>query len=548
MKTPTLIFLLSRPGNRSPRSWARVGAGALLALTLASPSEAQNTPGDHRGGTLRLLSRAPAGSIDPHLNYTQQYWQIFTITHDGLVAFRKVPGQAGLEIVPDLAESVTQDGLKYRFTLRQGIRFSNGSPVTPQDVVASIQRIFTVGSPTANSFYGAIDGAAACLATPGPCTLPGVQAEGQTVTITLTRPDAEFLTTLALPHAAILPASAPQTDTGTTPLPGTGPYQIVTYDPNDRLVLTRNPHFREWSHDAQPDGYPDRIDYQFGLEDEAELTAIQNGQADWMFDSPPADRLRELSDGRAAIHINPTFALWFAPLNVHVAPFDDPRVRRALNLAIDRRAPAKLYGGAELASPTCQILPPGLLGYVPYCPYAPDLPQARALVAASGTAGQRVTVVTDDSPTARVIGTYLLDVLGDLGFVARLRTLSGAVQFNYIQNSANEVQISLTTWYADYPSPTNFLSGVFGCAAFRPNSSASPNISGFCDPALDAALAVAVAADDADGIAAVDRAMTDAAPAIPLFNPRSIDVVSRRVGHFVFHEEFRWLIGQAWVN
>ncbi len=518
----------------------------LLALLSFSPAHAQ----DHRGGTLRLLARASAGSIDPHINYTQQYWQLFSSTHDGLMAFRKVPGAPGLEIIPDLASAahVAPDGLTYTFDLRPGIRFSDGTPVTPADVVASFRRIFAVGSPTADSFFGAIDGARDCIAHPGPCPLPGVTADGAIITIRLTRPDPEFLTKIALPHAAILPAGAPQTDAGTRPLPGTGPYRIDGYDPNDRLTLTRNPYFREWSHDAQPDGYVDGITYEFGLEDQAALTAIQNGQADWMFDAPPADRLRQLDDGRVATHLNPAYAIWFLPMNVHVPPFDDVRVRQALNLAIDRRAPIQLYGGPALADPSCQIVPPGLPGYVAYCPYPHDLTRARALVAASGTAGQRVTIVTDDSPTQRAMGTYVLDVLADLGYVPALRTLSGAVQFTYIQNSANAVQLSLTTWYADYPAATNFLGGVFGCSAFRANSSASPNISGYCDPALDAALARAVADGDEPGIAAVDRAMTDAAPAVVLFTPRSVDVVAHRVGNFAFHEQIRWMIGQAWVE
>ena len=525
---------------------ALIRFGVLFLALVTTAAQAQ----DHRGGTLRLLARASAGSIDPHLNYTQQYWQLFSLTHDGLLAFRKVPGAAGLEIVPDLAASyrVSADGLAYTFDLRAGLQFSDGAPLTPADVIASFRRIFAVGSPTADSFYGTIDGAQDCIAHPGPCPLPGVTADGLIITIRLTRPDPEFLTKLALPHAAILPASAAQTDTGTRPLPGTGPYRIESYDPNDRLILTRNPHFHEWSHDAQPDGYVDRVEYEFGLEDQAALTAVQNGQADWMYDAPPADRMRQLGDGRAAVHLNPAAAIWFMPMNVHEPPFDDVRVRRALNLAIDRRAPVQLYGGPALAHPTCQIVPPGLPGYTEYCPYAPDLARARALVAASGTAGRRVTLVTDDSPVARAIGTYMLDVLSDLGYVPALRTLSGAVQFNYIQNSANHVQLSLTTWYADYPAASNFLGGVFGCGAFRAGSSASPNIAGYCDPALDAALARAVAAGDADGVAAVDHAMTDAAPAVVLFTPRSIDVVSHRLQHFTFHEQIRFMIGQAWVE
>jgi peptide/nickel transport system substrate-binding protein len=233
---------------------------------------------------------------------------------------------------------------------------------------------------------------------------------------------------------------------------------------------------------------------------------------------------------------------------VHLPPFDDARVRRAFNLAVDRRATVKLFGGRKLADPTCQVLPPGLAGWQPYCPYARDLAQARRLVRESGTAGQSVTLVTDDSPIARTIGTYLRDVLADLGFVAKLRTLSANIQFPFIQNTRNRVQASLTTWYADYPSAANFLQGLFGCAAFRPGSDSSPNIAGFCDHALDAQVAHAMASGDLGSLASVDRAITDAAPAVVLFSPRYIDVVSRRVGGYAYHEVFRWLIDRAWVQ
>ncbi len=502
---------------------------ALLML-LAFPAQAA----DHRGGTMRMLSRSAAGTIDPQVNYTQQYWQVFAHAYDGLVAFRKVPGSAGNAIVPDLATALpTQpDPLTVIFTLRPGLRFSDGRPVRGADVVASFARMAKVNTPTLDTFYGAIR---------------SVTAEGDVVTIRLSRPDPALLQKLALPHASILPADAPGADTGTTPLPGTGPYRIDTYDPNDRMRLVRNPYFQEWNPDAQPDGYPDEIEYEFGLEDEAEITAIQNNQADWTFDMPPADRLGELGARYAdQVHLNQAFALWFLPLNTRIPPFDDIRVRRAINMAVDRRALIKLFGGARLATPSCQLVPPGLAGHEPYCPYAHDPARARAIVAESGTAGQAVTIVTDDSPSNRAIGTYMLDVLRDLGFVPRLRTLSSNIQFTYIQNTNNRVQISLTSWYADYPSAASIIEGNVGCAAFRPGSDSSTNISGFCDPAIDAAL-VAAGTDPAR-IAAVDRAVTDAAPAVVLFNPRYIDVVSARVGNFQYHEQFRWLFGQSWVR
>ncbi len=530
---------------------------AVLLALFAVPALAQDRAAlmqAHRGGVIRLLAHSAAGTIDPQVNYTAQFWQVFSMVYDGLLAFRKAPGPRGNEIVADLADAVpnpTDGGLTWRFQLRPGIKFSTGALVRASDVAASFRRLFRISSPTADSFYGAIEGAQACLRAPASCTLEGVMADDATgaVTIRLSRPDPEFALKLALPHASVLPADTPDVDTGTVPLPGTGPYRITHYDPGDSLRLVRNPYFREWSVDAQPDGYPDAIDYDFGLEDEAEITAIQNGQADWTFDAPPADRLGELG-GRYAgqVHLNPAFAMWFLPLNTRLPPFDDVHVRQAFNLAVDRSAVVKLFGGGRLAAEACQVLPPGLPGYQRYCPYPLDLPRARRLVAESGTSGQTVTVVIDDSPVARAIGTYLLDVLHDLGFVGRLRSLSSNVQFTYIQNTGNRVQASLTTWYADYPSAANFLGGIFGCSAFRPASDASPNISGFCDPALDARLRAALAHGDQAELAAIDRAMTDQAPAVVLFNPLYIDMVSARVGNVGYHEQFRWLIDQSWVK
>ena len=515
----------------------------LLAVLVAGSAFA--------GGNLRLLAHEAAGTLDPQVNYTAQYWQLFCFLYDGLLAFRKVSGKAGLELVPDLAEAMPEveaDGTIYRFRLRKDIRFADGRVVTPADVVASFRRIFRVRSPTAATYYGAIEGAEACLADPANCALEGVRAEGDEIVIRLRRADPEFLTKLALPHASVLAADAPGEDAGAVPLAGTGPYRIERYDPGEGMRIVRNPYFRVWSEAAQPAGVPESMDYGFGLEDEAEISAIENGQADWTFDGPPADRLGELGARFAdMVHVDPADAIWYVALNTRLKPFDDVRVRRAFNLAVDREAAVTLFGGRKLAAASCQILPPGLAGYARYCPYPYDLARARGLIAEAGVAGQGVTLVTDDSPVQRALGTYLRDVLADLGFEARLQSLSGNVQFPYIQNTGNQVQASLTNWYADYPSASTFLLGAFGCAAFREGSDSSPNISGYCDKGIDARVSEAIVRGDVAELAAADRAMTDAAPAVVLFVPRYIDVVGRRVGGYAYHEEFHWLIDQALV-
>ncbi|MGI4955932.1 MAG: ABC transporter substrate-binding protein, partial [Janthinobacterium lividum] len=236
------------PGGRGSRKHL---VPVILACLLCPAAHAQ---APHRGGELRLLARSAAGTIDPQVNYTAQYWQVFALAYDGLVAFRKVAGDRGNELVPDLADALPApgDGLTYAFHLRPGLRFSTGALVRASDVAASLRRIFKIGSPTAETYYGAIAGAAACLRHPVGCVLDGVTADDDagTVTIRLDHPDPELLTRLALPHASVLPADVLQRDQGNAPLPGTGPYVIRSYDPGEGMEIVRNPYFREWSADA----------------------------------------------------------------------------------------------------------------------------------------------------------------------------------------------------------------------------------------------------------------------------------------------------------
>eukprot|EP01034_Spumella_vulgaris_P002044 gene2044-2661_t len=175
------------------------GATALaMAFAALTPAQAEYKP-EHRGGTLRMVARSAAGTLDPHINYTLQYWQIYQGLYDGLLAFKKAPGAEGFTKVPDIAEEIpqpTNDGKTYVFKIRKAIKFSDGRDLTVKDVVASFQRIFKVSSPTAGGFYSVLVGADKCLAEAKSCTLDGGvvgdEAAG-TVTINLVRPDAEFM-------------------------------------------------------------------------------------------------------------------------------------------------------------------------------------------------------------------------------------------------------------------------------------------------------------------------------------------------------------------
>ena len=248
-------------GNGEPRAEIPMDAEPVaMALVAGELWVAASAPQSaHRGGTLRFASEYPPDSIDPAAQFLGPSGQILSLTNDGLVAFDQVAGPQGAAIVPDLATSLpllSANGKAYTFTLRPGIRYSNGTLVEPADFQRAIERVLlfaTVG------YYSGIVGAASCT-TVASCRLllsKGIipNPATRTVTFNLTKPDPEFLYKLALSFADAVPANTPLKPIVTKPfIPATGPYKIASYKPGPHgsIVLVRNPRFVQWSQAAQP--------------------------------------------------------------------------------------------------------------------------------------------------------------------------------------------------------------------------------------------------------------------------------------------------------
>src|SRR5665213_25039 len=155
-------------------SMAVCSFGIIAVSSIAPAAASSGYQSQHAGGTLTLDATAAGGTLDPQVNYTLQYWQLYQATYDGLVSFQKVGGDPSFVVVPDLATAlpkVSNSGKTYTFTLRKGIKFSNGKSVTVADVLASFQRLFKVSNPNAGSWYNDIVGGPACVPTPATCTL-----------------------------------------------------------------------------------------------------------------------------------------------------------------------------------------------------------------------------------------------------------------------------------------------------------------------------------------------------------------------------------------
>ena len=543
--------------------------GPWVAIDGAGPSEP--------GGTLTAAtSYQTIDTVDPAAGTSNNVSppQFLGMTNDGLVTVDHVAGPDGTRLVPDLALSLptpTDAGRTYTFRLRPGIRYSTGATVQASDVTHSFERVFAIGSSGAD-WYESIVGAAACLRRPAGCDLSrGIVADNRagTVSFHLARPDPDFLYKLTLTYADVLTASTPDSQ-ARNPLPATGPYQISRYIPGDELLLTRNPRFREWSAAAQPAGYPDRVLLRLDLSGARGASSVAVGAADFMANLgqiPGSYAAYFLHQHRGQVRVNPLMETSFMFLNVRAPPFNDIRVRQALNLALDRGRIVSSYGGPVAAQPTCQVLPPGVPGYHGYCPYtrdpsadgrwrAPNLSRARALVAASGTKGMKVTVWNINGPPQAAVDETreAVAALDQLGYHASLRLLPNSTYFTYTNDSRNHAQVIDGGWSADYAAANDFI-GKLTCSYFIPRDGLdTTDASEFCDPAFDKQIARAASLQTSDPPAAdalwtrLDRDLTDLAIWLPTVIPNEVDLISRRVGDYQYNPVWGVLLDQLWVR
>jgi len=562
---PDGLHVTRRTTGSSPSALA-VADGSVWTAAVA-PEAA------HRGGTLRAdipLSLPLAVNWLHEDGYFGYSWMVARLAYEGLVAYRHVSGVAGATLVGGLATRPpppSPDGRTYVFTLRRSIRYSDGTPVRTGDFSASMERYLHVREDAFPPFFTGIVGARRCISEPARCDLShGIESDARagTITVHLTAPDPEFLHRLTLPFAYVVPPGTPaRVDAPSFTPPGTGPYRFASWNSRRGGVLVRNTRFRPTA--ARPAGFPDRIEIKISRLGrlEAHAAAIERGSADltWLGDLPLRGHLPDLvarAPGR--LHSSPAPATLWMFMNVQRPPFDDLRVRHAINFATDRDVLVDLYGGPQAAAPTCQIVPTAFPGFSSYCPYtsnpspsgrwtAPNLERARQLVAESGRAGTSVTVDVGVEEQRRA-GPYFVSLLHDLGFRARLHVMPAGVDyFQEVARRDSRTQMGVVGWGADYLSASTMLTPTFACTP-RGDAKAE-NISRVCAARLDAAIerARAAGAQDAPGAwAAVDRRVVDLAATVPYVNPRVIAFASKRVGNVVSHPMYQTLLDQTWVR
>ncbi len=425
--------------------------GVAATRSHAAPQSAQKNV-----GTLKAVIDT-IDFLDPQQAYTGQSWWAMWNVYETLLTYKHVDGPAGYQLVPGLAQSlpkISSNGRVYKFTLRPGLKYSNGAKVLASDFKWAIKRGF-LATGQGVGFYTDIAGAKAYAAHPTKSgNISGIVTNNKTrsITVKLSTPRGDFLTILALLFAAPVPANTSTAILNGT-IPGTGPYRFSSFDANRGFTMVRNKYFKPTKY--IPRGNPDKIDVALVGDANSATQRVINGQADYSNGAIPPDRIAS-AKSKGHLVLRQTANTYYFWMNIREAPFNKLKVRQAVNYALDRAAMQKIVWGG-LGQATQNVLPPTYPSYNKLTLYPHNVTKAKSLISSAGAKGAKVTVWTRDVSDARDAAQYYTSILNTIGLDASLNILPRSTYYSTVGNVATHAQTGWARWLEDYPHPLDWF-------------------------------------------------------------------------------------------
>ncbi len=505
----------------------------VLSAGLTNFADAADTP--NQGGAIVVTYKDDMATLDPAIGYDWQNWSMINSMFSRLVDYK--PGSTELE--PSLATSytVSPDGLTYTFKLNPNAKFTNGRKVVAADVKYSIERAVNPKTQgPGGGFYHSIVGQDK-MADGSAQTISGIEAIGDdTVKFTLSQPDATFLNVLALNFASAVPkevVEAEGADFGKKPL-GSGAYILKEWVSGQHLIFVRNPDY------FRPRPNLDQFTVEIGQEPLVNILRLQKGEVDIAGDGIPPAKYLEIKnspDAKDLIVDRSQLETSYITINVTKKPFDDVRVRKAINMAINKDRIVRIVNGR--ATPANQVLPPGMPGYDSgYKGYPYDVEGAKKLMEEAGLKdGVSTTLYAmNTDPNPRIAQAIQQD-LAAIGINAEIKALA---QPEVIAAGGNKDQSPLIWsggmgWVNDFPDPSDFYGPILGCGGAI---AGGWNWSWFCDKSFEdrgtKADAMSKPEEKDERYKVWGQIFTDIqmqqAPWAPVFNERRVVAKSKRMG------------------
>ena len=536
---------------------AALGVGLLVASSFAGAANASSpqsaSSGEaKRGGTLRLnVSNTDFEFTDPAMSYDAIGWQMLYAVNVTLLNYPDKPAPEGTRLVPEAATGfprVSRDGKTYTFTVRNGLKFSDGSAVTAAAFKRAIERAADPqqASPAIAFLHDVVGADERNLGKAR--SVSGVTAKGQTLVVKLRQANPTFLAELAMPFFGAVKPSMAIDAKGISVFPSAGPYRIVSRTIGQSLTLARNPFYNG----TRP-ANADRIVYTVNTDQNQSLLQVRAGQADYDASGVPPTAHADLAQqygvrkgGSGRYFVNPFMGVGYVALNTSRAPFNRANVRKAANYAIDRpaliRVSGKFYGKR-----TDQILPPSLQGYREESLYpikGADPARARQL---SGGAGNTVTIVHSTTALRTAQAQVVKFNLEQMGLKVETKPLPFAVALRTVGTRGADFDAYVGSWVADYPDPFDFINVLLDGGNIQDSNNS--NYAYFNDAKFNKQMNDFAKLSGPNRYSSYGRLdveiMKSAAPWAPFANPNSREFVSARITNYIHHPVYAGAIVNA---
>ena len=496
------------------------GGGAGGGSSQAEDANGVHNPSDATGGTIRMANSGDWDSLDPADTYYAYAWNFVRLYGRSLMMFKSAPGQEGATLVPDLAESAgtpNADSTQWTYTLRQGVKFEDGTPVTSKDVKYAVERSLDKttfpNGPVYFNDYLDLQGYTSPYQDSSPDKL-GLTAidtpDDRTIVFKLSKPFSGFDYFAQLPAMMPVPQAK---DTGSKykeHVVSTGPYMFQTNDLGKSFALVRN---TAWDQATDPNRkpLPDRIEVALNVNSDDIDNRLISGDLDVQIEGSgvgPAAQGRILADQNLKANTDNALLArsWFTFANGEVAPLDNVHCRKAVQYAYDRTGYQRAYGGSVGGDIATNLMPPVIPGAEQFDLYPSagntgDLDKAKDELNQCGQPTGFTTGISyrAERPKEKATAEALQQSLARVGINLEikpyplndyLKLYAGKPDFA----KANNLGLMVYGWGADWPDGFGFLSQIVDSRAIRATGGNS-NLS-VRDPEVDKLIDQAVTTTD----------------------------------------------------
>jgi ABC-type transport system substrate-binding protein len=494
------------------------------------------------GGVLRIAFSPAAGLdfIDPALSFTQPGWSLIDTTCARLFTYPDKRPPAAYRLQPEVVAGwkVSKDLKTYTFTLRRGFRFSDGKPLRADAFAHAINRVLQLGSASPGRIFMRDIVGAADVSAGRARSARGVVARGTTLTVRFVRPAPDFLARTTLPYFCSVPPGLPASSEGRGAFPAAGPFYVQDYRENERVVIRRNPYYGG-SRKTHLDGFD--VNLRGGSPTQL-LRSIDRNEADWghmisgIFLDPTLDLVRKYGINQSRFFVRPGLGIRMLAFNTSRPLFrNNPRLRRAINFALNRQELLATSGGPLVARVTDQHLPHGVPGFrdARIYPATGDLARARELARGHLREGKAVLYTTGTNPLPVLAAQIAAKQLAQIGLEVTIKQIPYHVtSVNYLETLTARGatwDIALVLWTPNIPDAHAYLNLLLESQGFGGES--LPRLhSRLASAELDRAVNLPQGRARDRAYAAVDASLArEVAPVAPLNVVHEATLVSDRV-------------------